>query len=252
MDMKDSMILTAALALLASCSTTKLPASLHSESMENPWADVGAGDWTVGGSTGWAFYGAEVEAEGVPGTDLQGESGTDTTTLTPRYGGALKVNRFITDDFSLGLVYEHRNFEADPVSPLSATLVSEPFATNHFLLSARYWGAPTGKQRRWRPFSGIDIGYVPEVDFGTVDVVYDGLPDEQITIVGSDYWTAAVVAGASYMMKEGLAFDVGAFYEWAVTPGEDTLTLTTLGGGQVETEVWASGLILFAGLSWYF
>jgi hypothetical protein len=93
---------------------------------------------------------------------------------------------------------------------------------------------------------------VPEVDFGTVDVVYDGLPDEQITIVGSDYWTAAVVAGASYMMKEGLAFDVGAFYEWAVTPGEDTLTLTTLNGGQVETEVWASGLILFAGLSWYF
>jgi hypothetical protein len=73
--MKGSMILTAALALLASCSTTKLPASLHSESMENPWADVGAGDWTVGGSTGWAFYGAEVEAEGVPGTDLKGSLG---------------------------------------------------------------------------------------------------------------------------------------------------------------------------------
>ena len=41
-------------------------------------------------------------------------------------GGAFKASHFFTDDFSLGLVAELRSFEADPISPLSATLTPEP------------------------------------------------------------------------------------------------------------------------------
>lgn len=243
-----------ATALLASCTTLEsgiqhLPG--HQESLQDPWSAVKAGQTSAGFSTGWAFYGAEAEAEGTINGNF--ESGTDSTTLTPRYGGALKVNHYFTDDFSLGFIYEHRNFEADPVSPLSASLVSEPFSTNHFLLSSRYWLAPTGNQKRWRPFIGLDLGYVPEVDFGEVYVDYPSpVQDETIQIVGSSYWTLGIVGGASYMIKPGLSLDVGAFYEWAITPGEDTLILNNLGGSPVDVEVWPSGLIISGGLSWYF
>ena len=251
----NKITLLSLVALLASCSTIK---SYHQEDLENPWSSIGKGSSSVGMSTGWAFYGAEAEAEGQD--ILLNNNGTDTTTLTPRYGGALKYSRFITDNVSLGFIYEHRNFEADPVAPLEATLIAEPFSTDHFIISTRYWGSPTGNQRRWIPFSGIDLGYIPEVDFGEVQVDYPaaqnaaGVLDETINIVGSDYWTLAIVAGASYMVRPGLSLDLGAFYEWAITPGSDTLELQSPpgGGADVDVEVWPSGLILFGGLSWYF
>ena len=253
-----NLTLPALLALLASCSTLEsgivhLP--MHQEDFQDPWTTVQAGDTSLGFSSGWAFYGAEVEAEGTGGV-LNGDVGTDDASLTPRYGGALKLNHYFTDNFSLGLIYEHRNFEVDPVSPLSATLVADPFSTDHFLLSSRYWAAPMGTQKRWRPFVGLDVGYIPEVDFGSVAVNYPASapwPNESVNIVGSEYWTLGVVGGASYMLKPGLSLDMGAFYEWAITPGEDTLQLANPpGGGTADVEVWPGGLIVFGGLTWYF
>ena len=125
-----NMVLISAL-FLSSCASN----------LTDPWAGIGKGSTTVGTSTGWAFYGAKVEAEGAGGV-LAGETGTDDTDLTPNYGAALKVNRFITDDFSLGLVYELRNFDADPIAPLSAELTADAFTTHDFLLSGRYWLSP--------------------------------------------------------------------------------------------------------------
>ena len=219
--------------------------------MTDPWAGIGAGATTIGTSTGWAFYGAATEAEGTGGV-LAGETGTDDTDLTPNYGAALKVNHFITDDFSLGLVYELRNFDADPVAPLSAELTPDAFTTHHFLLSSRYWLKPMGNDGRWKPFVGVDLGYIPEVNFGEVDVNYPGsIPNENVTIVGSSYWTLGLVAGASYMLLEGLSLDMGAFYEFALTPGEDTLVFPNLGNATADVEVWAEGLVLFGGLTWY-
>lgn len=253
-----SALAAVAVALLASCSTLEsgiqhLP--MHQEDFQDPWTTVQAGDTSLGFSSGWAFYGAEVEAEGTGGV-LNGDVGTDDASLTPRYGGALKLNHYFTDNFSLGLIYEHRNFDVDPVSPLSATLVADPFSTDHFLLSSRYWAAPMGNQKRWRPFVGLDVGYIPEVDFGSVAVNYPASapwPNESVNIVGSEYWTLGVVGGASYMLKPGLSLDMGAFYEWAITPGEDTLQLANPpGGGTADVEVWPGGLIVFGGLTWYF
>lgn len=232
---------------LASCATIR---EIHLDELEDPWAEVGAGDLSLGVGSGWAFYSAEVEAEGTGGA-LFGETGTDRPTLTPRYGGAVKLGRYFTDDVALGLVVEHRNFEADPVMPLDAELVAQPFSTNHFLVTGRWFLQPMGPSRRIRPFLGLDLGYVPEVDFGPVDVNYpDDVPSDRITIVGSDYWTLAPVVGASYMLQPGLSLDIGAFYEFAVTPGEDTLVLPGLGGATVDVEVWAEGLILFFGVNW--
>lgn len=236
------------LAALCSC------AALEHE----PWSQIGKGTRSVGASTGWAFYRATVEAEGTSGVLAPAgvpETGSDSTQLTAKYGGALKLNYFVTDRLSLGLIYELRRFEADPVSPLTAELAPEDFTTEHFLFSTRYWPDPFVEGGRWRPFLGLDLGYVPGVTFDNVGVTYPaatGIPSERVDLEGDSYWTFAPVAGVSYLLRDNLSFELGAFYEVAFTPSEDTLTLANLGGAQADVEVWPSGVIVFAGLTLYF
>ena len=225
---------------------------------DEPWARVRKGTKTVGLSTGWAIYSAEVEAEGKNGVLAPAgipETGTDDTDLTARYGGALKTNYYLTDRFSIGGIVEFRSFDADPVSPLTAELEPDTFETLHFLLSARYWPDPIGETRRWRPFVGLDLGYIPNVEFDNVQVTYEassGLPPETVQLEGEAYWTLAPVVGMSYLLRDNLSLELGGFYEFAFTPSEETLTLANLGGAQADVEVWPEGFIFFAGLTYYF
>ena len=90
------------------------------------------------------------------------------------------------------------------------------------------------------------------------------LPPEQIASIMADVlgpgersiWdrisNGSEAALASYLLKDNLSLDIGAFYEWALTPGEATLTLPNLGGAQSDVEVWPEGLILFFGMTYYF
>ncbi len=250
------LLLTTSLLLTASCAS---PLKHFSEPLSQPaWSDKGKGTQTFGVSTGWAFYGAEAEAEGVSGALVdQGvpDTGTDDTDLRPNYGGAVKYGYFVTDNLALGLLAELRNFDADPVSPLSATLTTESFTTQHYLLTSRYFLEPKGHENRLRPFLGLDLSYVPGVDFGSVRVDYPastGFPSEFVDIDAGSYWTLGAVGGASYLLRDNLSFDIGAFYEWSITPGEKRLALQNLGGAEVDLEVWPEGLLVFFGLTWYF
>ncbi len=220
-----------------------------------PWSQVGAGTASFGASTGYAFYEAEIEAEGTSGVLAPGgvpETGTDTTTLTPRYGGALKASYFPVDWASLGLIYEYRSFDADPVSPLDAELQPESFVTQHFLASLRLWPDVAWASGRLKPFVGLDVGYVPGVTFEDVTVVYPGdIPSEQIDVDGDAFWTLAPVVGASYLLQDRLSLDFGAFYEFSFEPSDATLTLPNLGGATADVQVWPDGVILFVGLTKY-
>ena len=67
------------------------------------------------------------------------------------------------------------------------------------------------------------------------------------------------MAGASYLIQEGLTFDAGAFYEYALQPTKDQLVLnpypTTPGFEDPSTydgELLESGLYLTFGLTWAF
>ncbi len=244
------------LLLAASCAS---PLQHFSEPLTAPaWSDKGEGTRSLGTSSGWAFYGAEIEAEGVSGALVDEgvpDTGTDNTDLAPRYGGAIKYGYSVTDSLSLGFMAEVRNFEADPIAPLTATLTAKPFSTYHLLLTSRYHLAPFGHEDRWRPFFGVDLGYIPGVDFGSVDVAYPaetGIPSEVVDIKASSYWSMGAVGGASYLLRDNLSFDMGAFYEWALTPGEKRLKLENLGGAEADIEVWPGGLLVFFGLTWFF
>ncbi len=244
--MQPKKILSALAALsLASC-INLTPPPLEKEA----WSDMGEGTSSYGVSSGWAFYGAEVQAAGTGGV-LAGESGVDDTDLAPRYGGAFKVNHFFTDDISVGLVAELRSFEADPIAPLSATLTADPFETMHFLISGRYWLDPRGKENRMRPFVGMDLSYIPGVDFGSVRVDYPTFPTEYVDIDADGYYSASAVVGASYLWNDHMSVDFGAFYEFPLTAGGTELTFPNLGGATAEVEVAPEGLICFFGLSFY-
>jgi hypothetical protein len=62
----------------------------------------------------------------------------------------------------------------------------------------------------------------------------------------------AVGGGASYLLRDNLSFDMGAFYEWAFTPGKERLKLANLGGAEADIEVWPGGFLVFFGLTWFF
>jgi outer membrane protein W len=234
--------------LAAGCSTLNQP--LASE----PYEEFGEGTITLGGSTGWAFYGADAEAVGKSGV-LTGETGTDSTTLTPNYGGALKLGYMVTDHVQLGGIVELRSFEPDPLSPLSATLSAGDFETWHFILSSRYFFDPMGDDRRWRPFAGIDLSYIPDVPLGSVKVDYPdstGFPDEYKNVTGSDYWAIGAVAGMNYLLTDHLTLDMGAFYEYAINTSGATVAFDNLGGAEAEMALRPQGLIVFFGLSYAF
>lgn len=228
--------------------------------LERPaWSQIGKDTFTVGASSGWAFYSADMTATGQAGGPLAGATGTDSVDLTPRYGGALKASYFLTDNFALGGIVELRSFDPDPASPLTAELVAEPFDTIHWIGTSRYYFEPYGKDDRWKPFVGVDYSYIDEIDFGPVTVNYDGgFPAaEEINIVGESYTTIAFVAGTSFLWQDNISVDMGAFYEWTDKASEVSLNfpnLTALGLGDAAADVVTEpeGLILFMGATMYF
>lgn len=231
--------------ILASC-VNLTPPPLQREA----WAGVGEGTTSYGVSSSWAFYDAEFQAAGTGGV-LAGQSGVDTTDLTPRYGAGFKASHYFTDHVSVGLTAEVRSFEAGPVTPLAATLTVDSFETYHLQISGRYWLDPRGDQNRLRPFIGCDIGYVPDVNFGAVRVDYPTFPSEDIQIDSESYYTMAAVIGASYLWNDHMSVDFGAFYEFPLTPGEAEMSFSNLAGATADVEVAPEGIVCFFGLSFY-
>ena len=236
------------LAALGSCSSLGQP--LTSE----PYSEFGAGQTVVGASTGWAFYGAEAKAAGTSGV-LEGDSGSDTTDLAPNYGGAVKLGHMITDHVLVGGIVELRSFDPDPISPLSATLTADDFETWHVILSTRYFFDGIGRTRRWRPFVGIDLSYIPDVELGQIRVDYPDdtmIPDEFKAVTGSDYWAIGGVAGFNYLLTDHVTIDLGAFYEYALTTSDASVAFDNLGGATADIAIRPQGLIVFMGLSYAF
>lgn len=237
-------LLIGSLVLLGACQTPTL--------QNAPWSQIGEGTKTVGFSSGWAFYEAEMSAAGQTGA-LAGDTGTDTVTLTPRYGGALKGQYFLADNFALGAIVELRSFDPDTASPLSADLIADPFETIHWLITSRYFFDPMGTDLRWKPFVGLDFSYIDEVDFGNVTVDYPTpFPTEKVKIKAGSYTTIAPVVGASYLWNDKATLDFGAFYEITEKAAKTTLTFPNLGGATADVLVEPEGLILFAGMTFYF
>jgi len=239
------------LLVASSCSTIE---KIERGPTTEPWADFGKGTTTVSGSTGWAFYQGKASAAGQTGV-LTGDQGTDTGTLTPNYGAAVTLRHMVTDNLALGGIVEYRSFSPDPLSPLSAELVAGDFETLHLIATSRYFFDGLGESKRWRPFVGLDLSYIPEVDLGDVDVIYpasSGLPSETVNIVGSEYWAIAPVAGMSYQLSNGLSFDTGAFYEYALTTADASVQFQSLGGAQADMALRPSGLIVFVALTYAF
>lgn len=220
-------------------------------------------------SSGWAFVEAAVDLENgtgpladpsIGGSDV-GDSRAD---LEPVFGLGLRYSHYITHNWLIGLLYEYRIFDPESTRPLSADVDIDDFGTHHFILDTRYQFDTVDKAKRLRPYVGVQLGFVPGIDAdGTVSyeaVNSLGLPatSERINLDGDSFFTLGFVAGASYLIRENMTFDFGAFYEYALNPTSDQLVLDPYDVPPLDQpstydgELLERGLYLAFGVSWIF
>lgn len=228
------------------------------------------GQNVVGVSTGWAWVEADVDlsnGQGPLANPLLGGSdvGSSTTDLDPVFGIGIKYYRYLTNNWLIGALYEHRIFDPESTRPLNADVDIDDFGTNHFILEARYQFDPIDSAGRLRPYAGVQFGYVPEVS-ADGEARYEPIPalgipatTEQIELDGDDFFTLGFVLGGSYLLREGMTLDMSVFYEYALDPTEDTLVLNPFPNNPpldapttYDGELLESGIYLSIGLSWTF
>jgi hypothetical protein len=240
-------------ALLAglACSCSSLGGRLDHE----PWSQTGKGTHALGASTGWAIYEAQITLADQSGNPVLG-TGTSTTDLPPIAGGAAKYNYFLTDNVSLGFIFEGRSFDPDPTAPLDSTIDADEYTSYHYLLTSRFWSEPLGDSRRWRYFGGLDINYTPGVDLDATVIYAPGFI-ERVSLSGDSFITINPVIGGSYLLADHLSMELGAFYEIPLGTSDDNLTLNIPNGlgstepNAIAAEVEPKGLIVFVGLTYY-
>lgn len=221
-----------------------------------PWSEIGAGTHTVGGSSGWAWDEAEVTLVDNSGTPDLG-TGTDSTDLAPISGGALKYNYFVTDNFALGLIFEFRTFDPDPVAPLESEIDADEYTSTHYLLSTRYWSDPWGDDLRWKWFGGLDLNYSPGVSLDATVTYAPGFV-ERVGLSGDQFFTLNPTIGLSYLVRDNVSFEFGTFYEFPIDSSDDTLTLNIPDGfgatnpNEIDGSLEPEGIFIFAGLTYYF
>ncbi len=235
------------------------------------WPEDSTGTHQFAVSSGWAFVQADVELEKGTGPladpALSGNpNGASTTDLDPVFGLGLRYMYYLTNNWAIGGIIEHRIFDPQSTRPLSADVDIDDFGTNHFVFDVRYVMDPVGEKSRWRPYFALQLGYVPGISAdGVVDYgdAFDGVGrpgvTEDISLDGDSFITAGALAGASYLLRDGLSFDLSMFFEKAITATEAPLILNPVPGVPVlgtesryDGSLQEEGLYFTFGLSWYF
>ncbi|MCA9000479.1 MAG: hypothetical protein KDB61_01055, partial [Planctomycetes bacterium] len=194
-----------------------VPACLSVSDPNAAWAEDSTGTHQIGMSTGWAMTRADVKLENGTGPlanpGLGGSpSGSSTTDLDPVFGLGLRYHYYLTNNWVIGGIFEHRIFDPESTRPLSADVDIHDFDTQHFILDLRYVMDPVDAKRRLRPYFALQLGYVPRVDaYGVVrygdTFAAAGRPDveEDIHLAGDSFTTAGALAGMSYLIRDGLS-----------------------------------------------
>ena len=219
------------------------------------WSQVGKGSQEFVISSGWASYEALVNIDGQDGA-LTGTSGSDSTDLEPNFGLGLRYSYFLTNSWSLGLLFEYRSFNADPVMPIAAEIDADDYTSSHFILANRFYGNTFGEEDRWRVLAGIDLGFIPKVELDATVNYAPGL-SEDISVEGDSYWTIGGLLGLSYLMTDNVAISFGTFYEFPLDSSDDSVTLNVPVPGvgvipsNVDAQVKPDGFIGFVSLSYF-
>lgn len=217
-----------------------------------PWAKTKQGEHSLGLITGTTAYEADVSVSALDGP-IAGASDSTETTLEPQFGVQLEYGYFIADDVSIGAIVGMRRFDPDSVELLGAGFDPDAFNTTHLFLSSR-WFLPTfGEEQRWRPYVGLDLGYVPEVNFDA-RVDYGGGFTQDLEYDGDAYWKLAFRAALACLLTDRLSFEIGSQYELPLDSSDATITLDIPGAGSsnVAGEIEPQGFVFFLGLSYGF
>lgn len=217
-----------------------------------PWAKTGQGEHSLTLLTGTTVYEADVEVSGLDGP-IAGATDSAETTLDPEFGMQLEYGYFLVDDISIGAIAGVRRFDPDSVELLGVDFDPDAFTTSHFFLASRWFLPAFGDEQRWRPYVGLDLGYVPEVSFDA-RVDYGGGFTQEVEYDGDAYWKVVFRAALACLLTDRLSVEVGSQYELPLDSSDATITLDIPGAGSsnVAGEIEPAGFVLFVALSYGF
>jgi hypothetical protein len=218
---------------------------------EEPWERSSQGHHQLTVITGTTAYEAELDASGESGP-LAGQSDTTESTLDAKFGIQLEYAYHLTQAFALGAGAGVRIFDPEATTLYGASVDPDEYTSTHLFLISRYYLPSFGAEKRWRPYLGLDLGYVPSVDLD-VTVDYGGGLTEQVDYDGSSYWSLGMRAALAYLISDALSFELGTFYELPLSTSDATFTVDIPGAGSsdVDGELSPSGFVFFLGLAWH-
>lgn len=218
---------------------------------EEPWARSSAGHHQLSLLTGTTAYRADVDATGLDGP-LTGLSDSDETTLDPKFGVQGEYVYHVTDAIGLGAGAGARIFDPTGLELFGAGMDAHEFTSTHLFLLSRYYLPAFGEEQRWRPYLGLDLGYVPDVSFdATID--YGGGFTEEFHYDGDSYWSLGFRGAIACLLTDALSLELGTFYELPLDTSDAIFTANVPGAGpsDVAGEVSPSGFVFFLALSWH-
>jgi len=162
---------------------------------------------------------------------------------------AAGLEYFLTEDWSLLLGFDHRQF-----SPRDTPgFIFDTVTSDELVLGARWhMPYPFGEADRWRPFLQGKLSYVPSTEFDA-EMDLDGFPNPEYEFDGSSYWNAGLAAGVEYQVSSGFVFQASLMHEVPLGTTEDQRDLEFIPGFTVplHSEIEPSGTTLVIGLSWF-
>lgn len=218
-----------------------------------PWSHMGQGSFSLATTFAEGLYEADVKVIGSSGP-LVPSLGKDTAKLTTKYGGNLKLEYFVTDNWTLGGGVSFTHLDPSPIRPLTAVIAGDEFDSLRYLFLTRYWFDPLGEEGRWRPFLSLILSYIPELKLNAT-VLYPTGDFERIRIDGDSYATLGMSGGVSYLIWDDFSVDLGLYLETSLGHSVGTILLTPPGGGgpgTLEFQVDTTIVFAFFGFTFFF
>ena len=219
--------------------------------LHEPWKFFRQEQQTVGVSTGWTFIHADASLDppssGVGPIDESDSAQFDFDTT---YVAGARHEYYLADNWILGTRIEWRGYHGQTFEIANRDIAMRDYGTMHFIESLWYLFDPIDEAKRWRPFGGLELSYVPEIDFRADVSGPDGdSAREKIRYRGSGLYNLGVTSGASYLWSDDTVLEVGALYEFPLGASEEQITFgDPLDPSATDWKLEPRGVVVFLSL----
>lgn len=189
----------------------------------------------------------------------------DTEPLEPRFGHGVELELFLNESWSAGVGAEYRLFDLKDFGPPGLQLQGTPvpvdvgqLETLQYGVWVRHYLAPFESMPRLRPFLGLSIDWIPEVE-SDVTLDFSQFAGGQLMLdparfEGEDLILARLLVGAAYQWCDSVVLQAGLSFEAPIAPLEGQIEQPfneEVGSIFIDTEMSPRGVLGFLSLTYY-